>query len=878
MSELPVDRPRPTEQTFQGAEQSMVLPKNLSQALQELSQQEGVTLFMTLLAAFKVLLYRYTSQEDIVVGSPIAGRNRAEIEILIGFFVNTLVLRTNLSGDPSFCELLTRLRGVCLGAYAHQDLPFEKLVEELQPERDLSRSPLFQIFFNMITLDDQKLELPGLRTEELFYTEPDSKFDITLYVRRRNEEIYVDFVYNAVLFSPERIQCLLEQFRYLLEQIIITPEKSIRSYSLVTPAAQPILPDPSIAIEEPSQEAVTSLFAFWAKHTPEHPAVSQGGQVWTYGELFEHAQRLALVLHREGVERGDVIAVYGPRSFALIASMIGIFWSRGVLLLVDRSLPNQRQQLMLREADAKIMVYIGDDHLKDAWLWKDIPSVIKVDPVAGISVDEENDVDLAEAFLPKLSGDDAAYIFFTSGSTGVPKGVLGCHKGLSHFLIWQRKTFAISPQDRAAQLTHLSFDVVLRDILLPLISGATLCLPQDIDDLGSDKILPWLKREQISILHTVPTIAQFWLANAPPEYLLSTMRRVFFAGEPLPDTLVRECRKVFPESDIVNLYGPTETTLAKCFYQVPEEILPGIQLVGRPMPQTQALILSENNQLCGIGEPGEIVIRTPFRTLGYVNAQKENQDRFVKNPFCKNVQDLLYYTGDRGRYRPDGSVEILGRLDFQVKIRGIRVEPNGVNSILLQHPAVNASVIIARKDKQEQNFLVAYVVASKQETVTSSGLRSYLIQQLPAAIVPSTFVFLEKFPLTPNGKIDRSSLPIPDQVRSDAGKTFVAPRTPVEEILVSIWMEVLGGERVGIHDNFFELGGHSLLATQVISRLREIFQAELPLRNLFEAPTIDGLAGIIAQSCGGYDTAQEIARIFKDIEQLTEEEIVGERS
>ncbi|UCF78982.1 MAG: amino acid adenylation domain-containing protein [Candidatus Eiseniibacteriota bacterium] len=848
--QLPTDRLRPPVQTYRGARQSLELPKNLSDALKALSQREGVTLFMILLAAFKTLLYRYTGQKDIVVGSPIANRNRAEIEELIGFFANALVIRTDLSGNPSFRELLGRVREVTLGAYAHQDLPFEKLVEELQPERDMSRTPLFDVMVSLVNTPQRALELPGLILEVQKLTESESKFPMTLYIVEHESELSLQLVYQCALFSSERVACLLNQFQYLLEQIVTAPEKPIRSYSLVTPESRSLLPDPSAVLPEPRYELVTSMFATWVNRMPEQPALCQGDQVWTYGELAESAYALAWALLSQGLKQGDVVAVFGPRSFGLIASMMAALLSGGVLLTIDRTLPRNRQRLMLQEAGARCLLYVGGRRPEDEWMQKLSPLlVICVDPDKGEAIGLERASNLEAMHLPELAPDDPAYIFFTSGTTGVPNGVLGCHKGLGHFLNWQRETFAIGPQDRSAQLTGLSFDVVLRDIFLPLTSGATLCLPEDMDSLGPDDIMRWLERERISVLHTVPILAQSWLANVPAEVSLRAMRWVFFAGEPLTETVVRQWRATFPGGggEIINLYGPTETTLAKCFYQVPADVLPGVQPVGWPMPQTQALVLAENSQLCGIGEPGEIVLRTPFRSLGYINAPEESQKRFVKNPVRDDEQDLLYYTGDRGRYRLDGALEILGRLDDQVKIRGVRVEPGEITVTLARHPAVKSCFVAAKKDEQGQTYLAAYVVAAKQGNMTIPELRSYLSRQLPAVMVPVAFVFLEQLPLTPNGKVDRRALPVPDRARSE-DSTFVAPRTPVEERVAETWAQVLGVKQVGVHDDFFELGGHSLLATQVISRLRNAFQVELPLGCIFQAPTVAELSAAIEKA------------------------------
>jgi amino acid adenylation domain-containing protein len=710
--ELPCDFPRPAVQDYRGASQSLVLPAELTRSLKALSRDCGCTLFMTLLAAFKTLLYRYTGLEDITVGTPIAGRNLGEIEGLIGFFLNTLALRTQLSGNPTFQELLKRVRLVTLGAYAHQDLPFEKLVEELQPERSLNRHPLFDIMLNFYTAPGQSCQLPGLTLSFQELSELESKFSMTLYVEDRAGELHLNLVYQQALFSAERMASTLAQFRYLLEQAVADPHKPVRSYSLVTPESLALLPNPSAnlgkSLSELHCEPVANLILSLANSQPAQPAVCQGERIWSYRELADSAIAIGRALLHCGVKRGDTVAVSGERSFGLIASMTGVLLSGGVLLTLDSNLPPERQQLMLREAKAKCLLSVGDRDPQHEGLHY----TLLVHPCQGLIVEKIEDFNPEEIPLPEVSPEDAAYIFFTSGTTGTPKGVLGVHKGLSHFLNWQRQTFGVGPNDRSGQLTGLSFDVVLRDIFLPLTSGATLCLPEAGADLSAGRILPWLERERISLLHTVPTLAQSWLAGVPEGVSLRCLRLCFFAGEPLTDNVVRKWRKAFPEAgEIVNLYGPTETTLAKCFHRLKADILPGVQPVGAPLPDTQALVLGDNNQLCGIGEPGQIVIRTPFRSLGYINATEENRQRFVKNPFSDDERDLVYFTGDLGRYRPDGSLEILGRTDNQVKIRGVRVEPGEIQTLLCQHSAVRHAFVTAREDVPGEKRLVAYLVA-----------------------------------------------------------------------------------------------------------------------------------------------------------------------
>ncbi|MFN6531145.1 non-ribosomal peptide synthetase [Nostoc sp. ChiSLP03a] len=858
---LPTDRPRGAVQTYHGAYQELELSKELSVALKQLSQKESVTLFMTLLAAFQILLWRYSGQDDICIGTPIANRNRAEIEGLIGFFVNTLVLRTRLDGNPSFRQLLSRVREVALGGYSHQDLPFEMLVEALQPERNLSHNPIFQVWFNLQNLANTQLELFGLSVEPISMSEAASKFDLSLYVAEYEQGITLQLLYNADLFTSERMVEMVQQFHHLLNQIVVDADSGIASYSLVTPQARFLLPDPTTAIPQPEYELVTTTFTSWVNSTPELSAVRQGSRIWNYGELGKSSQALARVMLSHGIQRGDVVAVYGTSSFGLIASAIAVLLSGGVLLTIDSQLPSQRQRLMLQEAKAKCILYINSQYPEDQEIWQSL-TVICINPDTAVAINYRQESSHT-ILLPEISANDAAYIFFTSGTTGVPKGVLGCHKGMAHFLNWQRQTFGINQKDRIAQLTGLSFDVVLRDIFLPLTSGATLCLPAPEDKLEPTKILGYLEREQISVLHTVPSLAQSWLANVPSQSL-HNLRWLFLAGEPLKETLVLQWRDAFPQAgekageqgagsreqggrfvsrppascEIVNLYGPTETTLAKCYYQVPSEPTPGVQPVGRTLPETQALVLSANGQLCGIGETGEIVLRTPFRSLGYINALEEMRSRFVKNHFRNDDQDLLYYTGDRGRYLPDGSLEILGRLDHQVKIRGIRVELGEIETVLAQHPFVHQTVVIAHEER-----LVAYIIPTQDSTPTISEIRRFLSTKLPQYMMPSSFVFLDSLPLTPNGKVDRRALPTPSNINNL--DTFVEPRNQLELQLVQIWSKILKVDKVGVQDNFFDLGGHSLLAPYLMAQIKQQFGKDVSLTNLFQNPTIEQLATIL---------------------------------
>lgn len=843
--DLPIDAPFSIAQQFRGNQLTHTLCESLTTQLKALCRSEAVTLFMILLTTFNVLLQRYSEQDDIVVGTPIAGRSQAAMENLIGCFVNTLALRTDLSGNPSFRELLRQIREVTLAAYIHQDLPFEKLVEALDIERNLSRTPLFDVFFNFVNTPRIALELSQLTVEQVNLVEPEAKFAITLYVEEVANQLYLRLVYREDLFTEARMTQMLQQFQLLLEQIVINPDRPIQTYSLVFTETT-TLPNPAVRLPEPVHPLVTEMITDWAARLPQQVAIRQGDQEWQYSELVERAQHLARLLLASGLKPGDVVVIEGMRSFGMIATMLATWWSGGCLLMLDRHLPLARQQVMVDAAQAKYLIHIkkSDDVETAVFTTQSTLHHFSVLALTGFA---HTDQPIPTVPLPPVTGDDAAYIFFTSGTTGTPKGVVGCHKGLSHFLSWQRSEFNITPQDRCAQLTALSFDVVLRDIFLALVSGATLCLPED-DYFDPNVLLPWLDAEKISVIHTVPTLAQSWLTNAPEGVSLQSLRWAFFAGEPLTNTLIQRWRQSFPQTgDIVNLYGPTETTLAKCFYVVPEMVLPGVQPIGRPLPETEAIILNRTGQLCGINEVGEIVLRTPFRSLGYVNGTDEDNQRFVVNPFRQDPQDILYYTGDRGRYKPDGVVEILGRRDHQIKIRGMRVEPGEIEAAICRHVFVQQATVImyTDNDNMEENRLAAYFVAWQQ--LAPSELRRFLKESLPDYMIPAVLMQLEALPTTPNGKINRRELPSPLADRTQLDVVYMPPQTQLEHTIAAVWRAVLSVAEIGIHDNFFDLGGHSLSLIEVQSRLQKELPFPITAVTLFQYPTISTFAHYISQ-------------------------------
>ena len=842
---LATDFLRPPKQVFHGERINFTLSKSLIDRLKQVCQQNSSTLFMALLTVFHLLLHRLTGQNDLCVGIPSAGRTRQEIEQVMGFFINTLVVRTHYVDTSTFAEFLGKVRDTCLDAYTHQDVPFEKLVEALHPKRDLSRTPFFQVFFNMMPGESTPFSLPNLTATPLQKSTIDSKFDLTVYLHEKNQELGGAVVYNTTLFRSERIKFMIEQFEHLLHQIVASPDIPLHRHSLVTQNSQALLPDPTSPLASPTYESVPSQILEWAERTPDQIAIHQENNTISYRDLKEKGEACAHALQRLGVQPGEVIAIRGSRSVGFITSMVGTWLAGGIILPLDLQLPLPRQKFMLEKSKAACLVEVTTSIPESNMTQASIPC-LQIDPFTGHCLSSNQEEDKAEPTLPSLKAEGPAYVFFTSGTTGIPKGILGSHQALSHFLTWQRETFCITSNDRFALFTGVSFDVMLRELFLPLSSGATAYLPPE--DANTPERLQWLASEQITVIHLVPSITSFWLTSLTSPIPLSSLKWIFFAGEPLTSQLVELWETNCPgTAQFVNLYGPTETTLAKCWYLLPTPKNSGIQPIGRPISQTQLLVVGPQHSLCGIGEVGELVIRTPFRTFGYLDTLEGMSQPFVSNPYRKDPSDLIYHTGDLGRYRWDGMIEILGRSDDQVKIRGVRVEPQEVAMMLSTCPGVQRCTVLANQDDSNEWALTAYVIGKPNTFLSNAAMRSFLDGRMPSAFVPSQYVQLEEFPLTPNGKIDRQALSrlTPAKISTES---YVAPRTKNETQMTGIWESVLGHNPIGIHDNFFDLGGHSLLATQIISRIRETFKTTIPLRTLFEAPTVSGITEKLTQT------------------------------
>ncbi|BAZ48975.1 McnE protein [Nostoc sp. NIES-4103] len=832
--QLPTDYQRPPVQTYKGAYQSLELSPELTKALKVLSQQEGVTLFMTLLAAFQTLLYRYTAQEDIIVGTPIAGRNQVATEGLIGFFVNSLAIRTQLVGNPTFRQLLGQVREVTLGAYSHQDLPLEKLIEELQPERDRSRSPLFQVMFVLQNTPNHSGELRGLTITPQEVHNGTAKFDLTLMLEETLTGIKGGIEYSTDLFEAATITRMLGHFQTLLAGIVANPEQHLKDLPLLTLAEQHqlLVEWNNTKTNYPRHLCIHQLFEMQVERSPNAVALVEQNRQLTYQELNSRANQLAHYLRSLGVASEVLVGICVERSIEAIVGILAILKAGGAYVPLDPAYPQERLAFMLE--DTKVSVLLTQ---------KQFMEILPATPAKIVDLDAFDAYSGEFVNLPhNVTANNLAYVMYTSGSTGRPKGVSVIHRGVVRLVLGNHYA-SFSSQEVFLQLAPISFDASTFEIWGSLLNGAKLAIfpkgTPSLEELG--KVI---RRQGVTTLWL--TAGLFHLMVDERLQDLQSLRQLLAGGDALSVPHVEKFLATVKNCQLINGYGPTENTTFTCCYPmsaatVVENSVP----IGGAIANTQVYILDERMQPVPIGIPGELYTGGDGLAREYLNCPDLTAQKFVTNPFSNEPDARLYKTGDLVRYRWDGKIEFLGRIDNQVKIRGFRIELGEIEAVLTQHSSVQQTVVTVREDNPGDKRLVAYVVPHLQQTVTTNELHCFLREKLPEYMVPSSVVILESLPLTPNGKVDRRALPNPDQGRQESEKIFVAPRNKLEHQLTKIWENVLGIQPISITDKFFDLGGHSLLAVKLFAQIEKTFQKNLPLATLFASPTIEQLAVVL---------------------------------
>jgi amino acid adenylation domain-containing protein len=843
--DLPLDRPRPAVASFRGGIRTFAFPRELAREVTALGHRRGATPAMTLLAGFQALLTRYSGQEDIAVGIAIAGRNRLEVEGLIGFFVNTLVVRCTVARGLGFGRLLDQVRETALAAYAHQDLPFERLVEELNPVRSLRRHPVFQVMFGFETLPRQELSMPGLELSPLAEEAIDTgtaKFDLTLFAFEEEGRLRGVLEHNAALLDGSTIQRLLRHFENLLGAAAARPDQPLRSLPLLDAAERQQLREWN-ATASPCDLGVclTELIEAQAQRTPEAVAVKFAGETLTYRELDQRANRLAHQLQARGVGPEVRVGVFAQRSLALVTGLLAVLKAGGAYVPLDPDHPRERTAFVLDEAGIGVL-------LADHGLVERLPS----HRAAIVLLDTGGAVPAAGALshpARAAAPENLAYVIYTSGSTGQPKGAMNSHRALVNRLAWMQLAYPLDGADAVLHKTPFGFDVSVWELFWPLTTGARLVVALPGGHQDPDYLAATIEGERITTVHFVPSMLRAFLEPLGPGRCPS-LRRVIASGEALPADLAATFFDVLPRVALHNLYGPTEAAIDVTAWPCERGGAGRPVPIGRPIDNLAIHLLDAGARPVPVGVAGELHIGGLGLARGYAGRPDLTAERFLPDPFGARAGARMYRTGDLARHRADGAIEYLGRVDLQVKIRGFRIELGEIEAVLATHPGVRQAVVAARPAAAGDLRLVGYVVPQPDAQPAPRELADHLAAALPAYMVPSSFVLLPALPLNSSGKLDRKALPEPAAATAAAGPGFVAPRTPVEELVCEVWAHALGLPRVGILDDFFALGGHSLLAARTVSRLRRACGVELPLRTLFTRPTPAGLAEAVARAQG----------------------------
>lgn len=826
--DFPTDFPRPPIQNFRGARVYVSYPRSLLDGLKELSRRKGVTMFMTLMAAFKTLIYRYTNQADLLISTPIGTRLRPETENIVGYLLNLLIIRTDLSGNPTFRELLKREQDSCVGAFAHQEVPFGKLVQELKPKQDPSRNPIAQVAFLYLDFPEATaMQFLGLTASHIDIDNGASRFDITLAMTETPDGFTVSIEYIRDIFEHSRMERMAQHLRVLLEGIVANPDQRLFDLPLLTLEEQQQLEQWNDTAQQVSSALlVHQLFEQQAARRPDAPALLFADQALTFSEINNRANQLARHLLSCGLEPEARVGVMLPRSPDVQVALLAIFKAGGCYLPLDPDYPAERLAFMLENAGASLVI---------------TEEFLRAEQLAQQSI---------ENVESEVRPEQLAYIIYTSGSTGRPKGVAVEHCQLRHTLQSAQELLKLTEEDCLPSIASFSFDISLLELLCAPLAGGRCLLVSTHGALDANVATGVLR--EATVLHAVPGLMRRFVSFAKEQstnesaQAFPQLRQLLVGGEAVAPELVAEMREVWSNAQIRVMYGPTEATIICAGYEVSGPI--DHQMIGRPLPNTVLRILDGHGKQVPIGVDGEICIGGPGVARGYWRSAELTAEKFVSDPSSATNGPRIYRTGDRGRYLPDGNIEFTGRIDEQVKVRGFRIELGEIESVLAEHESVREAVVVALEDRGSEKRLAAYVVTVPGAARNVSDLRSHLKERLPDYMIPSAFVYLDALPLTSHGKIDRRALPAPDAERPTLAEAFVAPRTPAEESLASIWAKLLGIDQIGSNDDYFELGGDSLLATQLVSQVRSVFEVELPLVELFRHPTLAELAGAIEEA------------------------------
>jgi amino acid adenylation domain-containing protein len=863
--ELPTDRTRPPVQSFGADLCRMKAGNELAVGLKRLSQSQQATLYMSLLAAFAVLLSRYSGQEEIVVGTPIANRQEVELEDLIGFFVNTLAMRVQVNEDKSVGELVAEARRVALEAYQHQDVPFERVVEELSPERSLNTTPIFQVLFALQNAPWAPERIKGLEVELVVGDELRVRFDLEVHVWESEDQIELSWLYNRDLFDRWRMEQMARHYLRVLEAMIADARQQICSIELLTAQERrQILYEWNRTTKREFRNDLCLHFLFeeQCERNPDSVAVVFEQERLTYRKINARANQLAHYLRGLGVSPDVKVGISLNRSIELVVGLLGILKAGGAYVPIDPDYPAARIAFMIEDAGVKALV--TRKYLRDAIPAHHVQTVCLDEDWSEIAGESEEN--------PAREGgaENLAYVIYTSGSTGTPKGAMNEHRGIFNYLRWRQLAYPIGKDDRIMQKTPFSFDVSVWEFFLPLISGSCIVLARPGAHRDSNYLIKLIVEQGITMMHFVPSQLQILLNEESLEECVS-LKRVICSGEAMPPDLKNRFYAL-SKADLINLYGPTEAAVDVTFWDCVREDDRQLIPIGHPITNTQIYILDAKFQPVPIGSPGELCIGGLSLARGYLNQPHLTAEKFIPNPFGLEMGDRLYRTGDLAGYLGDGSIEYLGRIDNQVKIRGCRIELGEIERALCSHPDISESVVVARDDLPGGRGLIAYTVISEGHELSTNEMRDYLWNRLPEYMIPAAFIKLQKMPLTSHGKLDRRALPALDQEELRGDSLYQKPRTQTEKILTEIWQQVLNVEKIGINDNFFDLGGHSLLANQIVSRIRAIFQIVFPLRRLFRAPTIAKLAIAVLQAQIEQSVDEETSKLLAELGELSEDE------